>query len=116
MRRLPSLWNENRSMERGFPSLCNKISITQKPVSKTSSGSKPTNGSSWRQSNSTNGYHEAVSNDLLQSYDQKVQECFKLQETVTINELDFSCIPIPVEDSRILRPRLVSVVNARGNL
>ncbi|VDN97509.1 unnamed protein product [Rodentolepis nana] len=84
LQRLPTVWNENRNIERGVPSLYNKISISQKPVSKTTSGSKPANGSSWRQPNSTNGYPESVSNDLLQSYDQKVQECFKLQEAVDI--------------------------------
>lgn len=84
IRRLPSLWNESRNMERGLPSPCNKTYIAPKPTSKVTSGSKPANGSSWRQANSTTGYHESVSNDLLQSYDQKVQECFKLQETVDI--------------------------------
>lgn len=84
MRRLPSVRNENRNMERSFPSLSNQNSISQKPVSKASSGSKPANGSLWRKSNGTNGYHESVSDDLLQSYEQKVQECLNLQETVDI--------------------------------
>ncbi|VUZ54665.1 unnamed protein product [Hymenolepis diminuta] len=84
MRRLPSVRNENRNMERSFPSPSNQNSISQKPMSKASSGPKPANGSSWRKFSGTNGYHESVSDDLLQSYEQKVQECLNLQETVDI--------------------------------
>lgn len=82
IRRLPSIRNDNVSIGKNLPPLAEKNSMIQNPISKATFIPKLTNRSSWGEANVLNGYHDLE--DLQQSYEQKVQECLKLQETVDI--------------------------------
>ncbi|KAM7541938.1 hypothetical protein Aperf_G00000008844 [Anoplocephala perfoliata] len=84
IRRLPSIRNENSNMGRNLPLLAGKNSVVQNSNSKLNLIPKSTNKSSWGQAKFPNGYQDSVAEDLQQLYEQKVQECLELQETVDI--------------------------------
>lgn len=84
LRRIPSVRNDNFVSEKTLPVLLKKSSQSLNPSNKAFSVSKSLNRLSWRQTNINNGPRDIAAQDMLQVYEQKVQECLELQETVDI--------------------------------
>ncbi|VDM23797.1 unnamed protein product [Hydatigera taeniaeformis] len=84
LRRIPSVRNDTSTNEKSLPVFVKKGSQVLMPSNKAFSISKSLNRLSWRQPNATNGPRDIAAQDMLQVYEQKVQECLELQETVDI--------------------------------
>ncbi|CDS37084.1 sperm flagellar protein 1 [Echinococcus multilocularis] len=84
LRRVPSVCTENSASEKTLPVITKKSTQSLSPFNKAFSVSKSLNRRSWRQPNINNGPRDIAAQDMLQVYEQKVQECLELQETVDI--------------------------------